>query len=207
MTEVLSGPVSDSEYCAELRNAAIASTVGTTIEWCDFPLYGVVASLVFGKLFFPRLVDGMKLPWRIRARLSGAQTRSRAGHFKGRGWRGFYHHATLCIAAHGFLISEQETIPLVTLFHRLFIQRTCRSRPQIVSEPPPRRNVIELHTEQGELALGNTHHVGFRAAASNVGLSHSTQVLSPARKFSGSNTRAASTSAFTPRPNLTFGRA
>jgi SRSO17 transposase len=24
------------------------------------------------------------------------------GHFEGRGWRGFHHHATLCIAAYGF---------------------------------------------------------------------------------------------------------
>jgi len=27
------------------------------------------------------------------------------GHFEGRGWRGFHHHATLCIAAYGFLVS------------------------------------------------------------------------------------------------------
>src|SRR5271169_3406963 len=32
----------------------IASTVGTTIEWYDFLLYGQVTGLVFGKLFFPR---------------------------------------------------------------------------------------------------------------------------------------------------------
>jgi SRSO17 transposase len=30
------------------------------------------------------------------------------GHYEGRGWRGFHHHATLCIAAYGFLISEQN---------------------------------------------------------------------------------------------------
>ncbi|HEY6259498.1 MAG TPA: IS701 family transposase, partial [Xanthobacteraceae bacterium] len=30
---------------------------------------------------------------------------------EGRGWRGFHHHATLCIAAYGFLVSERETIP------------------------------------------------------------------------------------------------
>jgi len=33
------------------------------------------------------------------------------GHYEGRGWRGFHHHGTLCIAAYGFLISERETIP------------------------------------------------------------------------------------------------
>src|ERR1043166_9154788 len=31
----------------------VASTVGTTIEWYDFFLYGLVAPLVFPKLFFP----------------------------------------------------------------------------------------------------------------------------------------------------------
>ncbi|GII23945.1 MFS transporter [Planosporangium mesophilum] len=35
------------------RRAVIASTVGTTIEWYDFFLYGTVAALVFPKLFFP----------------------------------------------------------------------------------------------------------------------------------------------------------
>jgi MFS family permease len=37
-----------------LRRAVIASTVGTTIEWYDFLLYGTMAALVFGKLFFPK---------------------------------------------------------------------------------------------------------------------------------------------------------
>jgi MFS transporter, MHS family, shikimate and dehydroshikimate transport protein len=36
-----------------LIEAIIASTVGTTIEWYDFFLYGTAAALVFPKLFFP----------------------------------------------------------------------------------------------------------------------------------------------------------
>jgi MFS transporter, MHS family, shikimate and dehydroshikimate transport protein len=36
-----------------LAEAVIASTVGTTIEWYDFFLYGTAAALVFPKLFFP----------------------------------------------------------------------------------------------------------------------------------------------------------
>ena len=35
------------------RRAVLAATVGTTIEWYDFYLYGLVAALVFGKQFFP----------------------------------------------------------------------------------------------------------------------------------------------------------
>ena len=30
------------------------------------------------------------------------------GHYEGRGWRGFHHHGTLCIAAYGFLIAERN---------------------------------------------------------------------------------------------------
>lgn len=30
------------------------------------------------------------------------------GHFEGRSWRGFHHHAGLCIAAYGFLVSERS---------------------------------------------------------------------------------------------------
>src|SRR5207302_5590065 len=36
-----------------LVEAVIASTVGTTIEWYDFFLYGTAAALVFPRLFFP----------------------------------------------------------------------------------------------------------------------------------------------------------
>jgi hypothetical protein len=38
----------------QARRAVIASTVGTMIEWYDFYAYGLVAGLVFGKLYFPR---------------------------------------------------------------------------------------------------------------------------------------------------------
>ena len=47
------GPLTDVEHSAQLRKAVIASTIGTTIEWYDFFLYGTAAGLVFGKLYFP----------------------------------------------------------------------------------------------------------------------------------------------------------
>src|SRR3954470_24467001 len=37
----------------QVRRALVASTVGTSIEWYDFFLYGTAAALVFPKLFFP----------------------------------------------------------------------------------------------------------------------------------------------------------
>ncbi len=51
-TTVSSG-LSDSDHSKQLRKAVIAATVGTTIEWYDFFIYGTAAGLVFPKLFFP----------------------------------------------------------------------------------------------------------------------------------------------------------
>jgi len=60
---------------------------------------------------FARLVDLAKLRWRIERDYQELKQELGLGHYEGRGWRGFHHHATLCIAAYGFLISERETIP------------------------------------------------------------------------------------------------
>jgi metabolite-proton symporter len=46
--------LSASEHSAQLRKAVIASTIGTTIEWYDFFIYGTAAGLVFGNLYFPK---------------------------------------------------------------------------------------------------------------------------------------------------------
>ena len=60
---------------------------------------------------FRSLVDITKLRWHIERDYQELKQEVGLGHFEGRGWRGFHHHATLCIAAYGFLISERETIP------------------------------------------------------------------------------------------------
>src|SRR6202050_3288009 len=48
-----SAPLSDSAHSAQLRKAVIAATVGTTIEWYDFFIYGTAAGLIFSKPLFP----------------------------------------------------------------------------------------------------------------------------------------------------------
>jgi SRSO17 transposase len=60
---------------------------------------------------FRRLVGLAKLRWRIERDYQELKQEVGLGHFEGRGWLGFHHHATMCIAAYGFLISERETIP------------------------------------------------------------------------------------------------
>ena len=82
---------------------------------------------------FRDLVDAAKLRWRVERDYEELKQEVGLGHFEGRGWRGFHHHATLCIAAYGFLISERETIPPsgprpAALFPQFAIPRGYRPR-------------------------------------------------------------------------------
>ncbi|VVD66879.1 MFS transporter [Pandoraea iniqua] len=55
MEQVLTGIGNSDTVSAEkaVRTVALASLIGTTVEWYDFFLYGTVTGLVFNKLFFP----------------------------------------------------------------------------------------------------------------------------------------------------------
>ncbi len=63
------------------------------------------------KISFRRLVDLAKMRWRIERDYQELKQQLGLGHYEGRGWPGFHHHGTLCVAAYGFLISEKGTIP------------------------------------------------------------------------------------------------
>jgi SRSO17 transposase len=53
------------------------------------------------------LVDTVKLRWRIERDYLELKQEVGLNHYEGRGWRGFHHHVSLCIAAYGFLICQQ----------------------------------------------------------------------------------------------------
>ena len=57
------------------------------------------------------LVAATKLRWRIERDYQDLKQELGLGQYEGRGWRGFHHHATLCIAAYGFLLSERGAFP------------------------------------------------------------------------------------------------
>jgi SRSO17 transposase len=45
--------------------------------------------------------------WRIERDYQDLKQEFGLGHYEGRGWRGFHHHATLSIAAYGFLMAQR----------------------------------------------------------------------------------------------------
>jgi len=65
-------------------------------------------STVPEKTSLKSLVKIAKHRWIIERDYEELKQELGLGHYEGRGWRGFHHHATLCIAAYGFLISEQN---------------------------------------------------------------------------------------------------
>jgi len=54
-----------------------------------------------------RLVDTAKMRWRIEHDYHELKQEFGLSHYEGRGWLGFHHHATLCIAAYGFLTAQR----------------------------------------------------------------------------------------------------
>jgi SRSO17 transposase len=66
-----------------------------------------------------RLVKLAKARWWIERDYQDLKQELGLGHFEGRNWRGFHHHASLCIAAYGFLIAERCLFPP----QRQFIRR------------------------------------------------------------------------------------
>lgn len=56
---------------------------------------------------FADLVDAIKARWLIERDYLELKQELGLGHYEGRNWRGFHHHASLCIAAYGFLTLER----------------------------------------------------------------------------------------------------
>lgn len=53
------------------------------------------------------LVQAAHTRWRIERDYQDLKQDLGLGHYEGRGWRGFHHHATLSIAAYGFLMAQR----------------------------------------------------------------------------------------------------
>lgn len=79
-----------------------------------------------------RLVAQAKMCWRIKRDYQELKQEFGLAHYEGRGWRGFHHHASLCIAAYGFLVAER--------FSRGLTQGNVvpREKPALPEGCPPR---------------------------------------------------------------------
>jgi SRSO17 transposase len=53
------------------------------------------------------MVNTAMMRWRIERDYQELKQEFGLSHYEGRGWRGFHHHATLCIAAYGFLLNQR----------------------------------------------------------------------------------------------------
>ena len=58
-----------------------------------------------------KLIDTVKMRWRIERDYQELKQEFGLSHYEGRGWRGFHHHATLTIAAYAFLMAERLIDP------------------------------------------------------------------------------------------------
>jgi len=56
---------------------------------------------------WPEMADTVMSRWLIERDYEELKQELGLGHYEGRNWRGFHHHASLCIAAYGFLMLER----------------------------------------------------------------------------------------------------
>ncbi len=79
------------------------------IEWprdAEEPAHYWLSNLAADMPWQP-MVDTVMGRWRIERDYQELKQELGLGHFEGRNWRGFHHHASLCIAAYGFLMLER----------------------------------------------------------------------------------------------------
>ena len=79
------------------------------IEWAegaDEPAHYWCSNLP-KNLPWQEMIDTVMGRWRIERDYEELKQELGLGHYEGRNWRGFHHHASLCIAAYGFLMLER----------------------------------------------------------------------------------------------------
>lgn len=87
-----------------------------------------------------RLVGISKHRWVIERDYEELKQELGLAHYEGRNWRGFHHHATLCIAAYGFLMAERSRFSPSARIHDLGLRTAPISphfRPRGATGPRP----------------------------------------------------------------------
>lgn len=113
----------------------------------------------------------VKMRWRIERDYQELKQEFGLDNFEGRSWRGFHHHATLCIAAYGFLVGER-------LVHGGKVKKNdcVREKPALPESYTPRGTCQAAATRGGldrDAALGDRRGIRPTSAALSVLRSHS----------------------------------
>lgn len=93
-----------------------------------------------------QLVFVTKMRWRIERDYQDLKQEFGLGHYEGRGWRGFHNHATLSIAAYGFLMACRLRMGSGTDDKKTSLNARCLSFPRITSHAAvqrPQRHVYK----------------------------------------------------------------
>src|SRR5450830_1287850 len=77
-----------------------------------------------------QMVFVAKMRWRIERDYQDLKQEFGLGHYEGRGWRGFHHHATLSIAAYGFLMAQRLKAGSNASSKKNFAQRQVPAVPK-----------------------------------------------------------------------------
>lgn len=77
-----------------------------------------------------QMVFVTKMRWRIERDYQDLKQDFGLGHYEGRGWRGFHHHATLSIAAYGFLMAQRLKAGSSASSKKNFTQRQVPAVPK-----------------------------------------------------------------------------
>ena len=103
------------------------------------------------------LVYAAHMRWRIERDYQDLKQDLGLGHYEGRGWRGFHHHATLSIAAYGFLMAQRLKTGRDASGKKNFIQRQVptvskdyipRGRPARAASRPKLDHNAPIATER-----------------------------------------------------------
>jgi SRSO17 transposase len=109
------------------------------------------------------LVTAAKMRWRIERDYQELKQELGLGHYEGRGWKGFHHHASLTIAAYGFLVAEQLAAGKSEPVKKNFVLRQVPALPaDYIPRGSPARTAprAQLHrhtTPSAQRSTGGSH--------------------------------------------------
>jgi len=111
------------------------------------------------------LVRAAHMRWRIERDYQDLKQDLGLGHYEGRGWRGFHHHASLIIAAYGFLMAQRLKAGSDAGGKKNFVERQVPAIPEdYVPRGSPARAASRAGLDQ-DAAPSVEHHARTRSGA------------------------------------------